>query len=201
MANDPKKYILSVARKLAAKKARVEIVGVKYAEGVVKRRIFNKGLDSRGQKIGSYSTKPGYFERSAFAKPSAFKPTGKNAKVGKSGVGKRQNFVRQTDTLSVRRFGMYLSEGYSQLRKIQGFQNETVDLDYTGSLRLSVTLNTRDGRPELGIYNSEEVKKANKLEEHFKGATGTIFSPSKDERSGTLQAMQNEFRLLMREIL
>lgn len=182
-----KKYILAIFKKLAQKKSDIEIVGIKKAEGLIKKRIFNQGKDANDRRIGSYSTASGYYGKKSFIKAAAFKPTGKNSKKTKKGNRRSQPTFKN----GKERKTMYLDKGYSELRRRNGRQVSFVDFEYTGDLFSSIQLNAKSSHAELGIYSRKETDKANGLESRF---NKKVFSPTENEKSLTLQAMQNEVR-------
>lgn len=197
-----RQYYLKIAQKVAEAKTRIEIVGIKKAEGLIKKRIFNRGLAADGSGIGSeYSKKSYAFAMEDFFKQSVFKAQGKNGKSKTTDVFSIATHKKHKVAIKgnhTERLSMYLKEGYKELREIQGLQTAKVDLQYSGDLLDSVQLNSRADVPELGIYNSNEAKIADKLEKQYGKA---IFSPATDEREQTIQAMKNEIKIVIDKIL
>lgn len=85
-------------------------------------RIFDNGQNGSGQKIGQYSTKAMYVVKSQFKKQGAFKARGKNSN--------KSTFLNKKPRRS-----MFLPNGYRQLKQIQGYQSEFVNLTYSSDLR------------------------------------------------------------------
>ncbi len=95
--------------------------------GEWKERIFVQGLDSNGNKIGTYSTKPSYFTVNQFAREKAIKPRGK---------GKTPNEINTKPFKNGnKRKSMYFPTGYSGLRTLQSRPIGYVNLAYRLSLR------------------------------------------------------------------
>lgn len=124
-------------------------------------RIFNRGENSAGEKIGDYSTRPGYFSEDKFIRKSAFKKQGKKA-TGDHANGK----ARRT---------MYLPGGYKELRDIQGRKTDFVNLKYSGSLEKSINVLRHEKDVVIAITDGDESNKRHGMEKHFGEA---IFPPS-----------------------
>jgi len=193
--SDARDYILKLAKRAATQRGRVAVVGVKRGEGIIKKRIFNKGLDASNEKLGVYSEKPFYATKEDFkVKSGAFKPSGVNSGTTKSGKPRKQSTKFSSKQ---KRLTMFIPKGYKQIRQLQGLQGAYVDLEYTGSLLKSIQLNTsNEQEPVLGIYAPKEIEVADKLEERY----GVIFSPSQDERNVIIDAMKAEYKLVIKEI-
>lgn len=131
------------AEALEKLKKPLQIASLKTIEGRLKQRVFNRGKDTGGNKIGDYSNAKLYADKDSFAKKSAFKP---NTKRGNT---------------------MRLDGGYKELRDIQGFQTDYVDTDYTGSLRMSIAVGDAGSDVVLGFLDSGNAFKAESLETHF----------------------------------
>lgn len=142
----------SLAQSLSASQFDVELVGAKSGEAIIKRRVFNQGLDKNGNKIGDYSTKSAYFSRGQFVRKSAFKPGGKKNP-------KRKN---KKDPKT-----MYIAEGYKGLRSVNGRQVGYVDLQYTGDLFQSIQIVGQGDRPVLKIITKKEADISEGLEKRF----------------------------------
>ena len=127
--------------------------------GELKFRIFNNGQATDGTAIGSYSTtQPEYADIDAFAVKGNFKPEKRKRAVNKGKSPGAKGTLRTTiDLLS----------GYSELREIQGFQNNYVDLSYSGSLFTSIQVGISGNTINIGFISSSETKKARGNEKHF----------------------------------
>lgn len=130
-----------------------------------KDRIFGKGLDTNGVKIGDYSTKPAYYTKEAFIRTTAFKPRGKN------GGGDFKNGNKRTS--------MYMSKGYSELRTTQGRQAEFVNLKYSGSLERAFRVYKFGSEVLFGNASEPEHLKFEGLESKY-GDFGTLSADEKE---------------------
>lgn len=88
----------------------------------MQQRIFERGIDGSGKKIGVYSTKPAYFTRKQFKKTGAFKPRGKNSN--------KSTFKNKNPRKS-----MYIAQGYKGLKAVQGYRSDYVNFSYSNQLR------------------------------------------------------------------
>ena len=118
------------------------------------QRVFVDGVQSDGSKIGSYSARPNYFGSKAFIQQSKFKPIGKNGET-------------KFKTVTKPRKSMYLKNGYKELRDIQGRPVNTINLDYTGSLKRAYRVFKFGDSVLFGQNDSEEHKKIEGLTERF----------------------------------
>ena len=105
-------------------------------------RIFDSGINGNDTQIGEYSTKEAYFTKEQFNKTGAFKPRGKNSNKRKFENGKE-------------RTSMFLPNGYSELRKIQGYENAYVNFSYSRDLR-------KDYSTKLRVVNGVVVAGVNR---------------------------------------
>lgn len=108
----------------------------------VVNRIFEVGINGNDAQIGKYSTEPSYYTREQFNKKGAFKPRGKN-----SNKRKKENSEDRTS--------MYLPQGYKELRQIQGYESNFVNLSYSRDLR-------KDFSTKLSINNGVVVARVNR---------------------------------------
>ena len=129
-------------------------------------RVFEDGLDSKGQKIGTYSERP-----------FKLKPEELKGYAGLLPVGRLKN--------------TYFKGGYKEFREKLGREGDFVNLDLTGSLRLSVKVGQKNGKIAVGIIGKSEVKKARDNEQHF---GKDIFSPSKKELENIEKLAQRELK-------
>lgn len=137
--------------------------------GLVRRmkdRIFTQGLDYKNKIIAEdYSKTPMYVPKAVFVKPGSFKARGKNSNDKKFGNGN----TRKT---------MYLSEGYKELKKVQGLVWDRVNLTYSGKLKRGLVAVFRDGVLLIGFSNKDA---ANKREWNEKRFRKIIFRASREE--------------------
>jgi hypothetical protein len=146
-----------------------------------KQRIFAEGKNSEGEQIGEYSKKPAYYTKQAFVRTSAFKPQGKENR-GKFKNGKERK-------------SMYLAEGYTELRDIQGRQTEFVNAKVTGGAERSVGI-VKFGEAVLyGVRDLLESKKLHGLIERF----GDFLSLSVAEQEFTKEEIKNQAIIVMKQ--
>lgn len=182
----------------------------------IKARIL-KGGNSDGGQIGQYSTKPLYAERSEFAKPSAFKPIGKNKGIGDRLVPtfllnqskkliKGPQFLSIVDKNNKRKYSrysqvkndyterktMYIEEGYKGLRDIQSLQTGHIDLKYRGDLLNDYQQQVLAQSVVQGFTQDKEVEKRKGIESRL----GRVFSPTPTEREEYLTKVNFGLRRL-----
>jgi hypothetical protein len=151
-------------------------VGLFDLQADLLQRIFKDGLDSDGQAIGSYSTKPFYASKgNSQVRSSSIKPKGKNGQV-KFANGK----TRKTQ---------YMAGGYKEYRSVVGRQNTKVDLALTFALRGSIQVGTTANGSTLSFNNDKELKKAEGNEKRF---NKTIFDATKLELDTFVDNYQRE---------
>lgn len=143
----------SVIRVPAANKLRAAIIN----------RIANEGKATNGSLIGTYSTKPSYYTKKQFVKGGAFKPQGK---TGKSAFDNGKPHK-----------SMFLPQGYTELRNIQGRRTDIMNWEYSGDLMLDFKQQETQTAILIGFTRIDQSKKRKGLEARFKPA----FSPSKEE--------------------
>lgn len=146
-----------------------------------KQRIFGEGKNSEGGQIGEYSKKAGYYAKNKFVRTGAFTPQGKERK-GNFKNGKE----RKT---------MYLAEGYSELRDIQGRQTEYVDVKVNGSLERSIGIVKISDAVLYGVRDAYESKKLEGLNEQF----GDFASLSNAEKEFTKEEITNQAVIVLKE--
>jgi len=166
-----------------------------YAE--IRKRVFEQGKNSDNSNTGQYSVKPLYVSKKMFAKPGAFSPRGKKGEVGdklvptyqlKRGNIKPTNRVIKNFSVvksnNKPRTTMYLPQGYKELRDIQGFRTDVVDLTYRGELKKDFAI-AQDGQAFLiGFKTKPQSDKRFALERQF----GPVFYATTQERTKYLQA-------------
>lgn len=122
----------------------------------IKNRVRNQGLGSDGSALRKYSTKPIYATKNQFIK-GGFQPQGKSMGVGDrlvptvrlKSTSVKKNPVRYKSYTQVKpnykpRQGMYLPEGYKELRDIQGLRTDITNMSYSGKM-LSDYVQVREG--------------------------------------------------------
>lgn len=144
-----------------------------------KNRIFGKGLATDGSDIGNYSTTSAYFSKTDFIRKSAFKPQGKKNK----GEFKNGN----------ERKSMFLTNGYSEFRAIQGRRNDKKNYKFSGDLERSLNVVKIGNVVFYGTTNKEGSDKYNGLTEQ---SGKEVFPLSLEEKTqlieSTLEASRNQ---------
>ena len=168
-------------------------------------RVFRNGLDSNGQKIGTYSKRPGYFSKKEFIQKGKFKPVGKRGFKGEKVVDTQKlhkynpilkQFAHSPEKriVKVEPQSMFLKEGYKELRQIQGRRTDYVNLEYKGDLEGSLKMEAGEDATLIGFDNEHESKKRKGLEEKYRGTINTIFPASDQEknvyREGVVEDLQ-----------
>lgn len=129
-----------------------------------KQRIFAEGKDSTNAPIGKYSTKSAYYTKDSFIRTGAFKAQGKENK-GAFKNGKERK-------------SMFLQGGYSEFRDIQGRQNNTVNLKFSGSLERSFRVVKFGDDTLYGTTDAHESEKFEGLTEKY----GSVFPLTDEEK-------------------
>jgi hypothetical protein len=140
-------------------------------EAEFKDRVFAKGLKTDGSPIGTYSTKPSYFDKDSFIRKASYKPQGKVNK------GKFKN--------GNQRKSMYLAQGYNQFRDIQGRETPNINLKYSGSEERALRVYKFGSEVLFGNADKTEHIKIESQDEKY----GTIFSLSVAEGEFLKQAI------------
>jgi hypothetical protein len=209
--SNAKDRLKNIATKLAQSQGRIELAGCKVGEAIIKRRIFNEGKASNGNRIGTYSSTPGYYSREQFSKKSAFKPIGKNENktgtvksvpivelktVRKIAVSKRVS----KETGKHLQASMYLERGYTQLRELNGRQTGYIDFQFSGSLFQSIQTGKSGSGYVVGFTNLSGKNSRREVAEHLeKNYNKTIFSPGVNERQLIKDAMLDELGKVIKE--
>lgn len=176
----------------------------------IRKRVFTEGKNSDNANTGQYSVKPLYANKKMFAKPGAFSPRGKKGEVGdklvptfqlKRGNIKPTNRVIKNFSVvksnNKPRTTMYLPQGYKELRDIQGFRTDVVDLTYRGELKKDFAI-AKDGQAYLiGFKTKPQSDKRFALERQF----GPVFYATTQERTKYLQAVSFSLTRLTRGAL
>lgn len=151
----------------------------------MKQRIFRLGLDSSNSQIGSYSIDPFYQNPNKLVGV----PTGSVKPAGKNGLGIFKNGNPKKTK--------YLAQGYKELRELVGRQSDYVDLNFSGSLQLSMQVGFRGNVAVFGFINEEGVDKMEQNEARF----GTIISePTQEELELSRKAAANELIAIIQEL-
>ncbi len=116
-------------------------------------RIFEDGKAADGSKIGTYSERPW-------------------------NASEELEELRGQVPISKLRGQTFFKGGYKELRGKLGRENQFVNLDLTGSLRLSNKVGQINGNMAVGIVGKDEARKARDNEKRFKKV---IFGTSKQE--------------------
>lgn len=185
----------------------------------IKKRILS-GKNSADGNIGNYSQKPLYAEKSAFVKPGAFKPQGKDANKGNRIVPtvllvqarklkKGSKFLplvennRKYTRFSVVKNNyeehktMYIEEGYKGLRDIQSLQTNHIDLKYRGDLIKDYQQQQLTQEVLQGFTLDKEAKKRAGLEGRF----GSVFAPTQAEREQCMNRINANINRLTRNTI
>lgn len=137
-------------------------------------RVFVDGEDSKKQKIGKYSER-GYIQPLPIEQVN-------NGKL--KALAKKQG---RTDSA-------YVKGGYKETRELTGRQNKYVDLNFTGSLFLSVKISKLGKFYGVGIAGKDEVKKAKDNEKRF---NKVIFEATQAEKQKLGQNILNEIKRVL----
>ena len=129
-------------------------------------RVFEDGKASDGSQIGKYSERPW---------------NAKDELTGYSGLLPISKLKGQT----------FFKGGYKELRGKLGRENDFVNLDLTGSLRLSVKVGQISGNAAVGITGNEDAKKAKDNENRFKKV---IFGASQGEIENLKKTFLTDFK-------
>ena len=129
-------------------------------------RVFEDGKAADGTMIGVYSERPW---------------NAKEELSGYSGLLPISKLKGQT----------FFKGGYKELRGKLGREKEFVNLDLTGSLRLSVKVGQISGNAAVGIVGNEDAKKAKDNEKHFKKV---IFGASQPEIGNITKTFLTDFK-------
>lgn len=146
-------------------------------------RITQEGKDSDNNKIGDYSKKPYFATAASFDNQDNFKPKRK-----KSGKGIRTSID--------------LEEGYYELRKIQGYGNDFVNLERTGDGIKNIKSAKED--ENTALIGFTDIDESNKFRWYEKGHNAThqektILSPTKEEIQRYKEAQIREMRSIIKE--
>ena len=189
MANlsDIKKTLANITKSVEKAKGNAQLIALKEAEAIHKKRIFVFGLATGLSKIGKYSKKPTYISVDKFkSKYGGAVKTGSIKPSGKSGKSKFKN--------GKTRRSMFLKGGYAQLRKLTGRQNSTVDLNFSGNLLSSIQVGDGRGGKVYGFLNDDAIKLSKVLRRKYRKP---IFEISKHEESTAVKTMEFEINRIV----
>lgn len=144
-----------------------ERVGLQSLLAAYTRRIFNEGKATDGSPIGYYSDFPMLTGAKNFlneGKATAFFDSKKDWLTIKTKKGSKRLAI--------------VPGGYSEFRKLNGLQNNYVDLEFRGDLFRSIIVDDFNGYVVLGFSSQKEADISRELEIKYKKA---IFEPSKSE--------------------
>lgn len=180
----------------------------------IKNRIVKEGRNSQDNTIGQYSTKPIYASPEQFVKKGAFNPQGKNNINGLT-LGDRliptvrtktnnttKNPTRYNKFSVVKpnytaRKTMYLSNGYKELRDIQGLETQFMNFKYRGDLINSYQMQKTTEAVLLGLTDELSVKKREGLENRF----GNTFYATQEETDNYIAKTNFLLRRLTQQFL
>ena len=148
--------------------------------GAIINRIELEGKTSDGRAIGSYSRKEGWYSRDQFRQRTKFRAVGKTGKKTKS--------------------TMYLSQGYYQLRDMQGLPVGIVNLAYTRDTnsRLRSHVNVSARTAEIGFSTEHAAKVAAGNEKKYKAK---IYTPGEQEMSKFAEEVAEGIRKVAEQIM
>jgi len=153
-------YRLSTTELNNALQVRINNI-IKNFEKVIKKRIFNKGIDSQQLVIGKYSKK-------AFSVKSPNKET--KYKWAKPEYADKYKFP------------LFLKQGYYEFREKQDLANNNVKLFYTGKLHNEYGVsNYRKRAISIGFTTTDSFNLGVKLSNMYGKA---IFEPTRKESDG-----------------
>jgi len=160
-------------------------VAVLEVLAAMQERIFEQGKAANGAKIGEYSTTPAYFSVPyAQVANKGRKPVGKTGKSVFKSTGKKHK-------------SQYLEGGYKDFRNAVGREDGFVNLDLTGSLRLSMNAGRWKNGIAIGFTQAESEGKATGNEARF-GVK--IFELSAEEKAIFEKALEREINMLIKKI-
>jgi|GEM_PF-5687542 len=166
---------------------RVMIAAATAMKAEMQDRIFNRGEDVNGGKIGNYSQKAAYFTKEQFVRKSAFKAQGQNGFKGERVVYDKK--AKTAKVVKKPPQSMFLKEGYKEFRDIQGRKTDTKNYKLTGSLEKSIQVVKKDKEILIAITDADESKKRHWLE---KQDNKEVFKGSKSDLKVFRQAVSDE---------
>ena len=168
MKYTPEEYVKEIERRISQlRKADLIYPVATKVHADMSERIFDKGVNGDGNKIGEYSTEPAYYSKKQFKKTSAFKPRGKNSNASKFKDGKTRK-------------SMFIADGYHGLKGVQGYKNDTVNLTYSSTLRNNFDAGLTEDKGDVIVrLNSANADKMGWMVSKYGKAT---FKHTKEEK-------------------
>lgn len=155
---------------------RLGIVACNRVSALVKRRVFSDGVAQDGSKIGSYSTKEGWFSINTPGIP----------KLTAKGKGEKPR-AKKT---------FYSERGYRGFREAVGRQSSYVDLNLSGSLFRSVGVGQGSaGNIAFGIKNAPS---ADIMDGHEEKYGKIILSPNREEIESAHEDVREELAIILK---
>lgn len=97
--------------------------------------------------------------------------------------------------------GTYKSEAYKkQKRKNTNYSVGTVNLQYSGDLRRSITLGESNGFPDVRFGSEKNTLKGRVNEKRFRGKTRTVFASSEKESDQAIDIVQEAFNKHIKQV-
>jgi hypothetical protein len=183
MADIPslERFLVRFSRTIARNRNRIEISALSAVEGRYKARIFNRGLDSNGRKIGNYSTRPMLIGAKSFRTKT---------QAGKV-LGSKKN-RRKLDWVKVKGRNLAVLEGgYKELREEQGLRT---------LFRSIQKGRTPTGDNVIGFTGKEDDLQRVKAEANEKRFNTDIFSLSKTEVRALDKAVLRELDVILKKL-
>ena len=173
-----------IQKAIVEAKPQAELLGAQEIEIQMKKRIFVRGQDINGNRIGDYSTEPFYVNPEGEAlrqlNKSRFRPKGKNSRFSKFKNGN----PRKT---------RYLPRGYAEFREraLKNSASKEVNFNLSGTSMKTLKTGLKDGRFVFGFGNEERMKILLANEEKF---GKDVFTASEEEREKAAEVALKEFR-------
>jgi len=162
-------------------------------------RIFSRGLNSKGRKIGNYSTRPTLAGATSFANKK-----GANKYFGSKKKRKAQDW-KTVNSSSQALHLIVIQGGYSEIRQASGRPTGSVNLDFTGQFRASYTSTLE--KKNIGVIGFLDIKRKNNLRTatsktkngeilaSIESKYGNVFGLTKKELKIVDKLMDNELKI------
>jgi hypothetical protein len=144
-------------------------VALLQVEADIKQRVFLRGQDVDGARIGQYSTDPFYLDLQRMKEEygsqlplSRLKPEGKPRYGRKKGFTTRRYRGERIDLVS-----KYFPGGYAQFRKAIGRESAFVNWKLSGALERSIQSGVSQNVGVIGFTNAKRAEIAEKLQEKY----------------------------------
>lgn len=151
-----------------------------------KERIFVFGEDSNNNQIGTYSTNPFYINPLTLIGVAADDVKPLEGKTGKKVFASGKKHVTK-----------YLPQGYKQLRELTDRGSQKVDLNFSGSMFLSIKIEN-DGLNAVIRFTDDRSAQIMEAQEIRFGKT--ISEPTELERKKGAETASNELRIILDEL-